>query len=68
MKYDLVSALEHARRHMGDDDYALWSSALRRELTLWLRASMAGLPSEDKVRLEIVVDMALGTVGIVDVS
>jgi hypothetical protein len=68
MKYDLVNALERIRHHLGDDDYALWSSALRRELTLWLRASTAELPAADRVRIELVVDIALGAVGIIEMS
>jgi hypothetical protein len=68
VKYDLVNALEHARHHMGDDDYAIWASALRRELTLWLRASTAKLPAADRVRIELVVGVALSAVGVVEAS
>jgi hypothetical protein len=68
VRYDLTNTLEYARHHMGDDDYAVWSSALRRELILWLRASTAELPAADKLRLDVVVGAALAAVGIVEVS
>jgi hypothetical protein len=53
---------------MGDDDYAMWSSALRRELILWLRASTSQFPDVDELRLELVVGSALTAVGIIEVS
>jgi hypothetical protein len=68
MRYDLTNCLEHVRQQMGDDEFAMWSSALRRELVLWLRASTADLPAADKLRLETVVGVALTAVGIVEVS
>jgi hypothetical protein len=67
VRYDLANALEFAKHRMGEDDYAMFSSALRRELTLWLRASTAELPEAQRVRLDLVVQQALTAVGIVEV-
>jgi hypothetical protein len=68
MRYDLTNCLEHARQQMGDDDFAMWSSALRRELILWLRASTSRFSEVDDLRLELVVGSALTAVGIIEVS
>jgi hypothetical protein len=64
----LTNALEFAKHYMGEEDFALWSSALRRELVLWLRASTAELPEAQRLRLDLVVQQALTSVGLIEMS